>query len=102
MALSSFVKLTQIGNTEPYMVVFTVDGDDAYATGGTADFAEFVQSNCNGLTPVSASGGSLDGAYTVAYDLDNDKLMVFDPSSAAEAGAGDLSGTSFQITAWCK
>lgn len=102
MALSNVNVLSKIGNTEPYMVVFTVDGDSAYVAGGTADFAAFVQANCEGLTPVSVSGGSLNGAYTVAYDADNDKLMVFDPSSAAEAADGDLSGTSFQLTAWCK
>lgn len=102
MALSSFVKLDQIGNTEPYMVVFTVDGDSAYVAGGTAAFAAFVQNNCDGLTPITASGFALDGSLTAEYDLDNDKLLVFDPATGAQPADGDLSATSFQFTAWCK
>lgn len=102
MAFTNFSKKNKIGNTEPYMATFTVSGDNAYATGGTAGFAAYVQANLEGLTPVSGSGFATDGSYTCEYNVATNKLMVFDPSSAAEASAGDLSAKTFQVTIWCK
>ena len=102
MALSNYDELASTGHSDPYVVTFTVSGDATYPAGGTPAFAAFMQIKSSGRTPISCTGGTLDGSYTAMYDVDNDKLLVFDPSSAAEVSPADLSGSTFQLTAWCK
>jgi len=75
-------------------------GDDAYATGGTADFNAFVGAALGINATVSAvSGyGKTAGVVThlLEYDASEDKLLVYVLSTGAQAAdAADLSGVTF-------
>jgi hypothetical protein len=76
-------------------------GDDAYPTGGTAEFAAYV---CTALSREFCKVQYvLDGAHsstdhTVVYDNANDKLKVILRSTGAEiADTTNLSGITFRV-----
>lgn len=91
-------------------------GDDGYPAGGTPNFNAYVRAaikaaadaasdkNVRGLEQVSVievvSGNC--GAYQASYDIDDDKLYVQNMSDGAEATPGDLSSTTFNVTAITK
>ena len=90
----------------------TLAGDSAYTAGGSAGFAAYFQGLVStetenaqvgsvnyqpfaGRTPLEVLG--FGGVYRAQYDATNDKLQVFNTSTGAEAGNGDLSGTTFDL-----
>lgn len=93
-----------IGGTVPThsLVAFRIefDGDDAYATGGTAGFLATIRSALAHQAPVTILGVLPQdcGAFLPIYDYANDKLIVRQLSDGAEvANAADLSGTKFNL-----
>lgn len=94
-------------------------GDTSYPTGGTADFADYVNAiiataaaaatdtNVRGpenLQIVDIVGGDC-GQYVPFYDIDNDKLFVRDGGHATRdevANTTALNGTPFNVTCVCK
>jgi len=75
-------------------------GDDAYPTGGSVDFSDFVAValgiNATQLDILGVFAQNLSD-HELLYDRANDKLIVRVASTAAEvANTTDLSGTTFE------
>ena len=90
-------------------------GDDSYPSGGTPDFNQYIRDAIaaaaaaavdknvrdeEGVSCIEVIAGNC-GAYVPSYDSDNDKLYVRDIADGAQS-SGDLSTTTFEITAVCK
>jgi hypothetical protein len=87
-----------------YINKIQFDGDAAYATGGSADFEQFVHDVTDDIvTVVSVEGYGYNAAFTamthfVRYDKANDKLQVHLLAGAEVGGAVDLSSFKFELT----
>lgn len=95
------------------------DGDDDYATGGTADFTAFLNALIK-TTAAAQSDSNVRGAeamtilavtpqdcgqYVPNFDVANDKLFVRDGGHATwdeVAATTDLSTTKFHVVVVCK
>lgn len=103
MAIANQTKIAAAGVVPSHALVafrMSFDGDDAYATGGTANFSTVVHEAIEHKAPLTILGVVPEncGAYLPQYDKVADKLLVRQLSDGAEvAAAADLSGTSFTI-----
>lgn len=83
-----------------YCVTFTIEGDDAYPTGGTLGFQAIVSQllGRESATLLQATGWA--AGYIAHWNATTDAFQVFNlASSGAEvANATDLSATTFQVT----
>lgn len=112
MALPASATIRDRGGVQPQAPTF-VDkishvGDDAYPTGGTLLYSDFVNARLFGdgsdpgrRTILDVVGyGFTAGAIThlVRYDKATDALLVFVLATGAEAGAAaNLSGVTFEL-----
>lgn len=92
-----------------FVLNLQVAGDDAYATGGTADIAAaegFLESNLGYQVNVTAIQGlgKTGGAVThfAEYDAANDKLKVYTLAGAEASNAADLSGVTFDLVIFAR
>lgn len=87
-----------------YLNKIDFDGDAAYATGGSANFQQFVRDvTGDQVTVLGVEGLGYNAALTavthfVRYDKVADTLQVFLLAGAEVAGAVDLSSTKFELT----
>jgi hypothetical protein len=85
-----------------YINKISFDGDAAYATGGSADFQQFVRDVTEDIvTVVDATGyGYTAGALThfARHDHVNDTLVAFVLAGTEVPNATDLSSVSFELT----
>lgn len=88
----------QMGTTQPLMAnPISFAGDGTYPAGGTLAFQAKVQALFEDHREIVTIVPGDCGGYRPVYDKAADKLKVYDTGTGAEA-AGDLSGTTFNIT----
>lgn len=96
MALGTFTSKRDTNNSL-HVAKFTLVGDGAYPTGGTASFTDFMSLKLEKeVTIVDVKG--IGTGYVLTYDFTNDKLKAFDGTLTEPANATDLSGVTFDMT----
>ncbi len=96
MALGTFTSKRDTNNLL-HVAKFTLVGDGAYPTGGTAAFTTFMSTNlAKSVKIVDVKG--IGTGYILTYDYTNDKLKAFDGTLTEPANATDLSGVTFDVT----
>lgn len=111
MALGAITKVISHGErgSDPiFLVLLSIVGDGAYASGGTAAFEASVRTVA-GMKDVDVLGVMPQdcGGYIPVYDRTADKLKVYEQTDAAtspliETATSDLSGTTFEMIVVCR
>ena len=80
------------------MALIQFPGDNAYQTGGSPNFRSYVrQAIARGGLDIIAVFAHGVGAYSVAYNRDTDRLIVYTAAGTEVANGTDLSATLFKV-----